>query len=63
MACQNEKKLLLEIFQVYLTKNSPMDVFIILQRSRSVRLCKRFSGENKKKKKKKTTMLQKTQAN
>ena len=27
-----------------------MDVFIILQRSRSVRLRKRFSGENRKKK-------------
>ena len=41
-------------------KNFPMDVFIIFQLSRSVRLHRKwFSGENKEKK---TTLLQETQA-
>ena len=56
----NGKKLLPETFLNYQKGIFPMDVFIILQLSRSVPLRRKwFSGENKQRK---TTLLQETQA-
>ena len=52
-------KLLPETFLSYQKEISPMNVSIILQLSRSVRLRRKwFAGENKEKK---TTLLQETQ--
>ena len=60
VAGENGKKLLPETFLSYQKGISPMDVFIILQLSRSVRLRrKRFLGENEERK---ITLLQETQA-
>ena len=60
VAGENGKKLLPETFLSYQKGISPMDVFIILQLSRSEHLCRKwFSGENKERK---TTLLQETQA-
>ena len=57
---KNGKKLLAETFLSYKKGISPMYVFIILQLSRSVRICRKWSStENKESK---TTLLQETQA-
>ena len=60
VAGENGKKLLPETFLSYQKGISPMDVFIILQLSRSVRLRRKwFLGESKERKAK---LLQETQA-
>ena len=60
VASEDEKKLKRETFFKLSKMNPPMDVFIILQLSRSVRVhLKSFSGENKERK---ATLLQETQA-
>ena len=60
VAGENGKKLLPETFLRYQKGIFPMDVFIILQLSKSVRLSRqRFSGE---KKKRKINLLQEKQA-
>ena len=61
VAGKNGKKLLPENFLSYQKGISAMDIFIILQLSRSVRLRRKwFSGEGKERKAK---LLQETQAN
>ena len=61
VAGENGKKLLPETFLSYQKRIFPMDLFIILQLSRSVRLRRKwFSGVSKERKAK---LLQETQAN
>ena len=60
VAGENGKKLLPETFLSYQKRIFPMDIFIILQLSRSVRLRRKwFLGENKERE---TTLLPETQA-